>query len=347
MAPALLEMRNISKTFAGVRVLSKVSFSVIAGEVHALLGENGAGKSTLMKILSGAYQADAGGEIVIAGERADIDSPLAGRQAGISTVYQELSLCPNLTVAENIALGLDESPRGGKRKALHASVASILRRLGADFGPQSPVSTLSIAQRQLVEISRALHGNSKVVVFDEPTTALSANETDRLFSIIRQLRGEGLAIIYISHRIERDAGLGGVLRQSLRRRQASEAFQTLRIRASSHDTPAGALSGGNQQKVLLSRLLATSPRAIILDEPTRGVDVGAKSEIYTIIDGLAKRGVGVLVISSDLPELVGISDRILVMREGRIAGEVAMSGSAEDIQLAVMELAAGVAGLAA
>ena len=494
-------MRNVSKSFSGTVVLSGVSFGVNSGEIHALVGENGAGKSTLMKILSGAYRADAGSEILIDGQKVEIKGPLAGREAGISIVYQELALCPNLTAAENISLGRERSRSIRAQKALSGTIGSILQRLGADFKPDSPVSRLSIAQRQLVEIARALYGNSRVLVLDEPTTTLSAKETDRLFAIVRQLRADGIAIIYISHRmeeifqladrvsvlrdgrlvgtlgraeldagtivrmmvgrdvatfyrknhraerradqptlaisdvsdgrrvkdcslvvhggevvglaglvgagrtelarlvfgadrktsgtvrvngqvvqatspkaamdagiayltedrrgdglfldmscmdnitlsvIERDAGFGGILRRRLRRKQSADAFRTLRVRAANEDVLVGTLSGGNQQKILLSRLLATSPRVIILDEPTRGVDVGATTEIYTIIDGLAKEGVGVLVISSDLPELVGISDRILVMREGRIVGEVATDASADAIQVAVMALAAGI-----
>lgn len=496
-----LEMRNISKSFSGTYVLSDVTFSVSSGEIHALVGENGAGKSTLMKILAGAHRADAGGQIVIGGRPASIIGPLASREAGISIVYQELALCPNLTAAENISLGREHSRSLRAQKALSETIGPILQRLGADFKPDSPVSMLSIAQRQLVEIARALYDNSRILVLDEPTTTLSTNETDRLFAIVRQLRADGIAIIYISHRMEeifhladrvsvmrdgrlvgtldraeldagtivrmmvgrdvstfyrknhrverwadepalaisdisdgrrvkdstlvvhkgevvglaglvgagrtelarlifgadrktsgtvqvngqvvratsptaamdagiayltedrrgdglfldmscmdnitlsviqRDARFGGILRRRLRRKQSADAFRALRVRAANEDVLVGTLSGGNQQKILLSRLLATSPQVLILDEPTRGVDVGAKSEIYTIIDGLAKEGVGVLVISSDLPELVGISDRILVMREGRIVGEVTTDQSADAVQVAVMALAAGI-----
>jgi ribose transport system ATP-binding protein len=497
----ILQMRNVSKSFLGTRVLSAVDFAVYPGEIHALMGENGAGKSTLVKILSGAYTPDPGGEIAIEGSVVHIDGPMAGREAGVAIIYQELSLAPNLTVAENIYLGR-EIARAGLvgRAAMRANVAPLLMRLGADFTASSLVGTLSIGQQQLVEIARALHAKSKILVMDEPTTALSAGETQRLFALIRQLRDEGLAVIYITHRMEevyeladrvtvlrdgarvasldkaeiradtivrlmvgrevssfykkehdprsqrgapvlsvvdvadgervkgcsfmlhagevvglaglvgagrtelahaifgatpkaagevlidnhpvaisspreaidagiayltedrkalglfldmscldninlgvlaRDAKALGVLDREKARTRASDAFKSLAIRAASPGITVGTLSGGNQQKVLLSRLLATVPKALILDEPTRGVDVGAKSEIYTIIDNLAKSGVAVLVISSDLPEIIGICDRVIVMREGRITGEVGRGAATPISQESIMALATG------
>jgi ribose transport system ATP-binding protein len=494
-------MRNVSKCFLGTKVLSNVDLIAFPGEIHALMGENGAGKSTLVKILSGAYTPDAGGEVEIDGRRVHIDGPLAGREAGIAIIYQELSLAPNLTVAENIYLGR-EIARSGlvARAAMRAEVAPLLARLGADFSAGSLVAALSIGQQQLVEIARALHAQPKILVMDEPTTALSAGETERLFGIIRQLRDQGLAIIYITHRMEevyeladrvtvlrdgarvaslekadikadtivrlmvgrdvssfykkehdaeaergapvlsaidladgervkgcsfvlhagevvglaglvgagrtelahlifgatprttgtvlignrpadvsspgeaidvgiayltedrkalglfldmscldninlgvlgRDARPLGVLDREKARNRAVSAFKSLAIRAASPAITVGTLSGGNQQKVLLSRLLATQPKALILDEPTRGVDVGAKSEIYAIIDNLAKSGVAVLVISSDLPEIIGICDRVIVMREGRITGEVGRGTAAPISQERIMALATG------
>ena len=474
----ILEMRNISKTFPGVRALSNVQLSLAKGEIHALMGENGAGKSTLMKILSGAYQADPGGEIRIDGKPITIAGPLQARDAGVSIIYQELALSPNLTVAENIFLGR-EPKRGGfiDRASMVRESRDVLKRLGATFVPETIVSSLSIAERQLVEIARAVHANSRILVMDEPTTALSSRETDRLFATVRQLRKDGMAIIYISHRmaevydlsdrvsvlrdgtyvgtITRDemtpervvkmmvgrdissfykkdhrfranaapilevsnlgdgrriqgvsfelhagevlglaglvgagrtelarmlfgadarttgqvklggrpvdirspqdaieAGLvyltedrkaegvlldmsakdninlmicgkdahGGILDRGRMVERAKAAIAAMTIRVANADVNVGSLSGGNQQKVLLSRLLETKPLVLILDEPTRGVDVGAKSEIYRIIDDLAKAGAGVLVISSELPEVVGIADRVLVMREGHLEG---------------------------
>ena len=477
-----LEMRNVSKTFGRVQALKGVSLDVKLGEIHALMGENGAGKSTLMKILSGAYVPDEGSEILIDGQKVAISGPMAAKQLGIAIIYQELALAPNLTVAENIYLGREPSRAGLiDRGAMIAGVESVLHRLGATFTARDKVAELSIAERQLVEIARAVHARSRVLIMDEPTTTLSERETERLFALVRQLKQEGLAIVYISHRmkevyelsdrvsvlrdgtyvgtlereainpaavvrmmvgrdlssfykkehdahqsrgriifsvrdiadgrriqpcsfdihegevlgiaglvgagrtelarliygadakisgtvavdgkevgirspqdaieagiayltedrkllglmldmsvaeninlgvIARDALAGGFLNLAKGRKRTGEAIQATGIRTASPDAPVGGLSGGNQQKVLLSRLLETKPRVLILDEPTRGVDIGAKSEIYRLIDRLAREGVGVAVISSELPEIVGICDRVIVMREGHIAGEL-------------------------
>jgi ribose transport system ATP-binding protein len=501
MTGPILEMRGVSKSFFGIKALRTVDLTVHPNEIHALMGENGAGKSTLMKILSGAYRPDPGGEIRIDGEPVRIEGPLGGRAAGISIIYQELSLAPNLTVAENIYLGREVSTSGLlARGAMRVGVGPILERLGADFSPSTLVAHLSMGQRQLVEIARALHARSKILIMDEPTTALSAGESERLFALIRQLRDEGLAIIYISHRMDevyalgdrvtvlrdgrlvgtldkveiraetivrlmvgrdvssfykkehdpsarpgapvlaaidisdgarvkgcsltvhagevvglagligagrtelahliigaarkvsghveidgraadirtpgaaldagiayltedrkalglfldmscldninlamlgRDAKLGFVLDRDKARERADRFFAALGIRAANTNVPAGGLSGGNQQKVLLSRLLATTPKVLILDEPTRGVDVGAKSEIYSIIDNLAKAGTAILVISSDLPEIIGICDRVIVMRSGHIAGEISRTAASPLDQEDIMALATG------
>lgn len=498
----ILEMVGISKTFPGVRALTDVSLTVYPGEIHALMGENGAGKSTLMKILSGAYHADPGGEIRINGKHAIISSPLAALHYGISTIYQELSLAPNLSVAENMLLGR-EHKKGPMidRRSMEQACRTVLDRLGVRFRTSTKVSELSMAERQLVEIARALVANARILIMDEPTTSLSSRETDALFALIRQLRSEGLAIIYISHRmaevyeladrvsvlrdgtyvgtlvreelsaerlvrmmvgrdlssfykkdhdakgsrgpvlfsinhvgdgervhacsfdlhqgevlglaglvgagrtelarliygadrktsgdvtlngkklllhrpedaikagvvyltedrkhlglfldmtvrenvnlnvLQRDARTGSILNIKVAKNRSAAAIRALAIRVAGDIVPVGSLSGGNQQKVLLSRLLETQPRVIILDEPTRGVDIGAKSEIYRLIDDLARRGVGVIVISSELPEIVGICDRVLVMREGRIAGEVGGVGHAPITQENIVAIATGV-----
>ena len=478
--PPILEMRNISKTFPGVKALQNVRLTIYPGEVHALMGENGAGKSTLMKTLSGAYQADPGGEILIAGKVVKVNGPIEAREAGVSIIYQELALAPNLSVAENIYL--NREPRKGAlidRGAMFAGCEGVLKRLGATFTPRTLVGLLSIAEQQMVEIARAVHANSKILVMDEPTTALSSRESEKLFAIVRTLRAEGLAIIYISHRmaevydlsdrvsvlrdgtyvgtilrsemtpevvvkmmVGRDlssfykkqirfkpnappvlevrdigdgrrvrnvsfdlhpgevlglAGLVGAGRTEMARMlfgadprttgeirlagkpvqirspqdaidvglvyltedrkaegvlldmsakdninlmicpkdsragvldlrkalvRCKDAIAAMKIRVAGPDITVGSLSGGNQQKCLLSRLLETRPMVLILDEPTRGVDIGAKSEIYRIIDDLAKSGAGVLVISSELAEVVGVADRVIVMREGHLEGEV-------------------------
>ncbi len=501
-AAPILQMARISKTFPGVRALSDVSLTIYPNEIHALMGENGAGKSTLMKILSGAYTPDPGAEILIDNKPVVIDGPLSAKSAGIAVIYQELSLSPNLTVAENIYMGR-EIRKGIRvdRAAMEAGCNEILRRLGAYFGPKTIVADLSIAEWQLVEIARAINQNARILVMDEPTTALSSRETERLFALIRNLRADGIAIIYISHRMSevyeladrctvlRDGSYVGTLtRQELsaetlvkmmvgrdlsgfykknhdakaasrgevvlsvrdlgdgvRVRQASfdlhagevlglaglvgsgrtelarlifgaerpsrgtmtllgnpisvarpaaaiaagvayltedrkgqglfldmtvsdninlsvvgddakggavldlkrakdraiAAIKALGIRVAGPQVEVGTLSGGNQQKVLLSRLLETKPRVLILDEPTRGVDVGAKSEIYKIIDDLAKAGVAILVISSELPEVVGIADRVVVMREGEIVGEVGGASGVAISQEVIIALAAG------
>ncbi len=495
----VLEMRNISKTFPGVKALQNVNLTIYPGEVHALMGENGAGKSTLMKTLSGAYQADPGGEIRIAGVPMKVSGPIEARAAGVSIIYQELALAPNLTVAENIYLNR-EPRRGGMidRAAMLAGSEGVLQRLGASFTPATLVGSLSIAEQQMVEIARAVHAKSRILVMDEPTTALSSRESEKLFEIVRQLRRDGLAIIYISHRMAEvydlsdrvsvlrdgayvgtimrdemtpeivvkmmvgrdlssfykkshrfkpnappvlevrglgdgrrvhdvsfdlhpgevlglaglvgagrtemarmlfgadprssgavklagqdvqirspqdaiDVGLvyltedrkaegvlldmsakdninlmicskdarGGVLDLGRMMQRCREAIAAMNIRVAGPDITVGSLSGGNQQKCLLSRLLETRPMVLILDEPTRGVDVGAKSEIYRIIDDLAKSGAGVLVISSELAEVVGVADRVIVMREGHLEGEV----TGDDIdQENIIALATGAKG---
>ena len=497
----ILRMRNVSKTFPGVKALQDVQLTVYPGEVHALMGENGAGKSTLMKILSGAYIPDPGAEILIDGKPVHIDGPLSAKAHGIAIIYQELALAPNLTVAENIYIGR-EARRGAliDRAGMIAGCAEVLANLGATFGPRTLVADLSIAEQQMVEVARAIHANSRILVMDEPTTALSSRETQRLFEVIRRLKAQGLAIIYISHRmaevyelagrvsvlrdggyvgtlsgdeirpenivrmmvgrdlssfykkehrpgsankpvlevtdmadgrrvkrasftlhagevlglaglvgagrtelarliygaeprtrgtvklegnminyrtpaeaiaggvvyltedrkaqglfldmtvgdninlgvIGRDAKAGGWLDRSRARARALAAIQAMNIRVPGPEVAVGALSGGNQQKVLLSRLLETVPKVLILDEPTRGVDIGAKSEIYRIIDELAQGGAAVLVISSELPEVVGIADRVVVMREGETTGEVGGTTGVSITEQSIMALATGV-----
>jgi len=499
----LLEMRDISKTFGASKALSHVSLTVHSGEVHALMGENGAGKSTLMKILSGAYTADPGGSVLIDGEPVTLGDPLKAKAHGIAVIYQELSLAPNLTVAQNMFLGNEPSRFGlADHAKMRRRAEPILKQLGIGFDATRRVAELSLGERQMVEIARALTTNARIIVMDEPTTSLTTRETDRLFDVIARLKADGIAVIYISHRMEEiyqlsdrvsvlrdgayigtlerdglsagklvsmmvgrdlssfykkehrqaegvraavlsvtnvgdgqrvhdctfdvragevlgvaglvgsgrtelarlvygadrrtsgeirlngetlaiasprdalDAGIayltedrkalglfldmsisdninigvivedakaGGALNFAKARERATGAVKALSIRTAGTQINVGALSGGNQQKALLARLLETRPKAIILDEPTRGVDVGAKSEIYRIIDDLAQSGIAVVVISSDLPEILGIADRVLVMREGRIAGEVSQPIEQE----AIMALATGTAGAAA
>ncbi|QSJ14912.1 sugar ABC transporter ATP-binding protein [Nostoc sp. UHCC 0702] len=498
----VLEMRGITKKFHGVPALRNVNLTIYPGEVHALMGENAAGKSTLMKILAGAYIADEG-EICIDGQPLRIIDPGTARQAGINLIYQELNVAPNLTVAENMYMG-NELRRGQflDRQGMEREAKQVLQSLGASFAPNDVVSTLSIAEQQQVEIARALKDKSRILVMDEPTAALSDRETEHLFEVIRKLRNDGIAIIYISHRMEeiyalsnrvsvlrdgeyigslnRDeitperlvqmmvgrsmqdfyehqrqttpgpvvlevknlsdgrkvkpanlqlhageivglAGLVGAGRTELSRlifgadakvsgevflngkkleinspgdaiaasigyvpedrkdqglflemssrknivlntlkedakagilnwaslgKIASEAVENFNIRLANLEIRAVDLSGGNQQKLLLARWLAIKPRVLMLDEPTRGVDIGAKSEIYRIISDLAAQGVAVLMVSSELPEIVGMSDRVLVMREGQLVGELDGNPGKEITQQNIMHYATGASELA-
>ena len=475
-----LEMRGINKSFAGNTVLANVSLSVRAGEVHALVGENGAGKSTLMKILAGVYQPDAG-TIVIEGREVSFARPAEALENGIAMIYQELSLAPELTVAENIFLGrepLSFAPLGlVNRREMNARADGMLKEYGFRIDSRTLVKRLSAADRQLVEITRATVEAKLVLVMDEPTSSLTAHEVADLFRLIRELKSRGLAIIYISHRLEeldfiadrltvlrdgravysgvwgeisraeiirhmagrelkelfpprvaanggvrlrvanltragkfRDvsfevragevigiAGLAGAGRTELvetifgaypadhgeiflndarlhgaqpdkavargmglltedrkrtglclnqtvarnltlanlrslarglwidakrERAATSEYIEKLHIRPPNPDKSVARMSGGNQQKVLLARWLYAGSQVFLLDEPTRGVDVSARSEIYRVINQLAEAGAAVVMVSSDLPELLGMADRILVMRRGRLVAEL-------------------------
>jgi ribose transport system ATP-binding protein len=495
----VLEMQGISKRFHGVSALEAVSLTIYPGEVHALMGENGAGKSTLMKILAGAYVADEG-KIFINGNPTEITDPASARQAGINLIYQELNVAPNLTVTENMFMG-NELSNGQflDRSAMQTEAQKVLDSLGATFDANTIVGTLAIAEQQQVEIARALKDKSRVLVMDEPTAALSDRETERLFEVIRQLRDDGIAIIYISHRMEeiyaladhisvlRDgqyvgsltreeispqrlvqmmvgrsmqdfyehqraknlgevvlevknisdgekvkpasfqlhageilglAGLVGAGRTELSRlifgadpkangeiwlsskkiqinspsdaiavgigyvpedrkdlglflemssrkniginrlkqdakgafvnwgsinHTAEQAVEDFNIQLADLEIRALDLSGGNQQKLLLARWLAIEPKVLLLDEPTRGVDIGAKSEIYRIISDLTVQGVAILMISSELQEIIGMSDRVLIMREGELVGELDDSAGKEITQENIMQYATGAA----
>jgi ribose transport system ATP-binding protein len=495
----ILEVRKISKSFPGVRALNNVDLRIWPGEVHALMGENGAGKSTLMKILSGAVRPDSG-QILIDGKVVQFRNPHDARTAGIGIIYQELTVTPNLTVSGNVFLGSELKRFGFMKDAasMDRKTQEVLHRLGARFQASARAANLLVAEQQQVEIARALFHKSRVLVMDEPTAALSERETERLFEIVRQLRSEGLAIIYISHRMAevyeladrlsvlRDgeyvgelkraefsadkviemmvgrrveefyehtnhaagsvvlnvrnmgdgkwvkhasfqlrkgevvglAGLVGAGRTELARlvfgadkRKSGEVFlngrkleinrpqdairsgigyvpedrklqglflqmssaanitmniigryatggvlnfgklkerakaeiEALRVRTASLASAAGGLSGGNQQKLLLARWLEINPKVLLLDEPTRGVDVGAKAEIYALIQRLVEKGMAVLFISSELPEIVGVCDRVLVMREGEISGELGGDTGIEITQQNIMKLATDVA----
>jgi ABC-type sugar transport system ATPase subunit len=481
-------MAGISKAFPGVQALRDVNLTVERGEIHALMGENGAGKSTLMKVLTGAYQADAG-SITWRGEPATIEAPGDAQALGISMIHQELSLLPFMTVGQNVFLGREPRSRLPgviDWGALYGQTADWLAQLDLHVDPRAEVRELSIAQQQMVEVAKALSLEASLIVMDEPTSSLTDQETEVLFGMMRALRARGVAIIYISHRLEevfaiadkvtvlrdgryiathptsdlthhrivslmvgrelveemyayapterRDvalqtadlsdgrelksasftlyggeilglAGLIGAGRTALaetlfgiRRaaggeirvagqvrhiRSPREAIQAgfgfvpedrkqqglflnmaVRdnivmsglgqvsrlgfVRSSEANQVAGSfvkkldvrtpglrqlvrnLSGGNQQKVVIARWLMLQPRVLILDEPTRGVDVGAKAEIHALMRQLAADGVAVLMISSELPEVLGVSDRILVMHEGRVTGEFSRDEATQD-----------------
>lgn len=495
MEELLIEMKDISKSFPGARVLSGVNFSLVAGEIHALMGENGAGKSTLMKILGGIYSRD-DGSLFVKGKECDITSPRMARELGIAMIHQELNMIPELSVAENMFMGREITyGRTGwvNRAAMRRQSAAYLTELGIDISPQTIVKDLSVGQQQMVEIAKALSMRADILVLDEPTAALTERESESLFQVIHSLRGKGVGMVYISHRMEeifqicdrvtvlRDgvsidtkeiretsmeelvkmmvgreikerfpkinipigperlrvkgltqvgvlhdisfqvhsgeilgvAGLMGagrsevakalfgaeprdrgeiwldgklvtikgpidaiqagialvtedrkgeglILSQSIQgnlalpnlkrvssygwvsgaveKKLSDQTIKQLQIKASSAEQIVGTLSGGNQQKVVIGKWLATKPNVLILDEPTRGVDVGAKKEIYDLMNQLVQEGVAIIMISSELPEILGMSDRILVMSEGRVVGHFNREEATQEL---VMEAASG------
>jgi ribose transport system ATP-binding protein len=490
----LLTMRNIVKTFPGVRALDGVTFDVVAGEVHALVGENGAGKSTLMKILAGAQPADSG-EIAIDGKTVAIDGPKTAERLGIGMIYQEFNLVPDLGVIENIVLGVE--PRRGiflDRPAAAAEAAKVLGELGIVLPLDRKARRLSVAEQQLTEIAKCLVRKARLIVMDEPTAALTDREIDALFALIAKLKAQGVAFAYISHRLEelpriadrvtvlRDgkgietrpmaqmppddlirlmvgrslenhfpdlppvaadapvvldvrgvsaasgvrvhgvafqvhagevvglAGLVGAGRTEIVRaiagadvptegeiridgkrvvvrsprsaiaagialitedrkgqglvlgmtvrenttlahldqfehgifidkpaetKTANAEIAELRIRTPSAEQTVRNLSGGNQQKVVLAKWLIGHARVFLFDEPTRGIDVGAKAEIYTLMVELLKRGAAIVMVSSELPEVLGMSHRVLVVRGGEIRGEFARADATPDKVIAV------------
>ena len=491
----LLEVRGVTKRFSGVAALTCVNLAVRAGEVHAVIGENGAGKSTLMKILAGVLQPDSG-EIFLDGGTVIIDSPHTALELGVAMIHQELNLADNLNVGANIFLGREPHRRGFiDFKRIQRDSETILDRIGLQVSPSTVVDGLTVGRQQMVEIAKAVSSHARIIIMDEPTSSLSQHEADQLFSVIRQLRDEGVAIIYISHRLgevgelanrvtvlrdgenaglleraeishdrmvqlmvgrdidqfyaRRDhdiaapllevkqlrtsefpqyaldfearageivclagligagrsevlRGLFGVeplvggeisiagerttigdprdaievglalvpedrkqqglflemsIRQNMgmpslarhqrrggfmnfvRERQDSDAMtRELKIKSSNDRQLTQYLSGGNQQKVVIGKWLAMQPRVLMLDEPTRGVDIGAKQEIYRLMEELAEQGVAILFVSSEMEEVLSMPDRVLVMHEGQITGQLSRDELSEE---AVMQLATG------
>lgn len=478
MNEVIVSMENITKTFPGVKALDNVQFHLRAGTVEALLGENGAGKSTLMKILSGVYTRDSG-KLEIFGKSYDDLTPKAAQNAGVAIIHQELNMCRHLSVAENMFLGREKT-RGLalNNSQMEKEAREILGELGMDINPRQTVGELSVAKQQMIEIAKALSVNAKILIMDEPTSALTSKEIDDLFRIIHKLKKDGCGIVYISHRLEelqhitdhvtimRDgqyitegdftsmtmdeiiqnmvgreikekfpkveckkgkkvfevknlnagrlvrninfslyegeivgiAGLmgagrtettraifgvdpkesgeiyldgkkveitkpmdairagivlapedrkkdglctklsirqnlalpnldlvcngAGVISSSKENELCDKAVKDLLIKVASLDSNADTLSGGNQQKVVVGKWLARNSKVVIFDEPTRGIDVGAKVEIYHLMNKLKQQGIAVMFVSSEMPEVMGIADRILVMCDGRITGEV-------------------------
>jgi ribose transport system ATP-binding protein len=486
MGEYIVEVSGVSKGFPGVLALDNVSFNLKAGEVLALLGENGAGKSTLMKILSGIYEKDSG-TIKVFGEEVYDMSPKKAQELGVAIIHQELNMCSHLTVAENIFLGREKTKSGIlSDKEMEKQAKGILDKLNMDIAPDTVVGDLAVSKQQMVEIAKALSTNAKILIMDEPTSALTSKEIDDLFRIIRQLKSEGCAIVYISHRLEelqhivdrvtilrdgqyitsmdfgdtnleeiianmvgreikekfprisckkgkkifevknlnagkmvRDvsfelyegeivgiAGLMGAGRTETTRAifgvdakesgeiildgkpitinkpmdairagivlapedrkkdglctklsirenialpnldiicdklgivnrkkekvMTQKAVSDLRIKTPNTEINAGSLSGGNQQKVVVGKWLARNSRVVIFDEPTRGIDVAAKVEIYNLMNELKRQGIGVLFVSSEMPEVMGISDKIIVMCDGKVTGEMITEEATQD-----------------
>jgi ribose transport system ATP-binding protein len=472
----MLEVRGLTKRYPGVTALDAVEFSVGAGEVVALIGENGAGKSTLIKILGGIVQPD-GGEIKLDGNPARFPSPAASSKKGIALIHQELSNLTNLDIAGNVFLGREPRKLGWliDQKKLHRKTQAILEPLGLKLSPDTPLASLSIAHQQMVEIAKALSLDARFIVMDEPTSSLTAGETETLLSLIKDLRAKNVGIVYVSHRLDevkaiadrvvafrdgknagnlakdeissdrmvqlmvgrdieanqakrsehdetrlevrnlrtsrypahevsfsvakgeivgmaglvgsgrtevvqaicgvtkrvsgaitldgepvkasspkhsirqglflapedrRQEGLitemrirenitlpalndyssAGLISKTKERTVANKMSDQLRIKAPTIESNVRDLSGGNQQKVVLAKWLSLKPKCLVLDEPTRGIDVGARAEIYGLIRQLAEQEVAVLVVSSDMEEVIGISDRVVVMHEGRVSG---------------------------
>ncbi|MDR1587189.1 MAG: sugar ABC transporter ATP-binding protein [Treponema sp.] len=478
----VLEVKGISKRFPGVQALKDIDLDIKRGEVHAVVGENGAGKSTLMKVLTGVYQKDKGEYLF---EGLPVENPTVQQtiKMGLSCIYQELTIVPLLDAAKNLYLGSLPLKKSGviDYKKLYGDAGDVLRMLGMDISPRAIMRDLSVATHQMIEIGRAVIRNAKVIIMDEPTSSLTARETKILFQVIRSLTEKGIAVFYISHKLEelveisdrisvfRDgqkvatfnnseeitqekiighmigrkienyfnkqqckigdvvleakhltragvfedmsfsvrsgevlgffgligagrsevmravfgidkldsgdifingvkqrytspkqairAGIGlvpedrrgqglilkldvktnetlikiteintlGVINRAREEEAAMQLKEQLDIKTPSLRKTAGELSGGNQQKVVMSKWLMMNPRVLIFDEPTRGIDVGAKSEIYRLINRLAGRGVAIIVVSSELPEILGVSDRIVTMHEGRVTGEMETS----------------------
>jgi ABC-type sugar transport system ATPase subunit len=321
----LIEAKDVDKSFAGVHALDHVRFNLKGGEVHALLGENGAGKSTLVKILSGVYQMDSG-EIWYDGKRLAFATPKMAQDWGMGIIYQELNLCPHLTVAQNIFIGREK--RNGivlNERAQNKAAKEILAMIGGEqINPAEKVGKLTVSKQQMVEIAKALSMNTRVLIMDEPTSSMSSREIDQLFEVILKLKKQGVAVKMTVMENITIASLDQALSRRYvisRKKEAcfcEDMIERLRIKTPSLEQRVRNLSGGNQQKIVFAQWLLKYPDIFFFDEPTRGIDVGAKREIYRILNELKERKKAIVLISSELPEILGVSDRVLVMCEGRV-----------------------------
>ena len=491
MSEYILELKGITKIFPGVKALDGVHFQLREGEIHALMGENGAGKSTFIKVITGVHHAEEG-EMYVDGQRVDFKSPLDAQKLGIAAIYQHVTSYPHLTVTENVFMGHEIVKRGVIQwKEMHRLTGELLKELDADFQPTATMGSLSVAQQQMVEIAKALSTNARIIIMDEPTAALTRNESEELYRITEKLRDDGKSVIFISHRLEdmyrlasrvtvfrdahyigtynvaeieppelikamvgreikdlfpkpqikpgkevlrvehlgrmgffkdvsfnirageivgltglvgagrtevvqtifgvekynegkifvdgkevhiskpRDAmelgiglltedrqtqglilswGIGqnitlpeikkfsknGITNEKQENQESKKYAEQVAVKAVTVFDLASSLSGGNQQKVVVAKALTSDLKLLIMDEPTKGVDVGAKAQIYDIIGKLAEQGMAVLMISSEMPEILGMSDRIYVMCDGRVTGELDASAATQE---RILELA--------
>lgn len=315
----IVSMKGIQKSFGGVHALTDGELTLRKGEILGLIGENGAGKSTLMKILSGVYQADAG-VMMVDGKEVHYHEPRQALHDGICMIYQELNLVQHLSVGDNIFIGR-ESKKGWKldRTKDNGRAEELLKELELDVSPNTIVNTLTVAKQQMIEIAKGISYDSKVLIMDEPTAALSINEIRDLFRVIQKLKAKGISIIYISHRLE----------------ELFEITDRVMVKTPSVKQLVMNLSGGNQQKVAIAKWLLRDCDILIFDEPTRGIDIGAKSEIYNLMNALIAQGKSIIMISSEMQELLSMSDRIIVMCEGSITGELDIADASQESIMAL------------
>ncbi|ENS1090359.1 sugar ABC transporter ATP-binding protein [Escherichia coli] len=329
-----------NKRYPGVVALDNVNFTLNKGEVRALLGKNGAGKSTLIRMLTGSERPDSGdiwiGETRLEGDEATLTRRAA--ELGVRAVYQELSLVEGLTVAENLCLG-QWPRRNGMIDYLQMAqdAQRCLQALGVDVSPEQLVSTLSPAQKQLVEIARVMKGEPRVVILDEPTSSLASAEVELVISAVKKMSALGVdenTVLTNRQKISTN----GVLQWSTIRRLTEEVMQRMTVKAASSETPIGTLSGGNQQKVVIGRWVYAASQILLLDEPTRGVDIEAKQQIYRIVRELAAEGKSVVFISSEVEELPLVCDRILLLQHGTFSQEFHSPVNVDELMSAILSV---------